>query len=320
MSAALRNPLVLGALAVLVAVAAAIGVAVVLSEDEPETVIVVPPQETAAPGRTATRTPVPLDGMRARALSTLTVRAGPGSGYISLGTVRRDAELQVVGRSEEENWLEISYPPGSRLLGWVIAEEVELEGSVTSLPVSAPESFVLPAVPTYPPGTFLDGEITPTPEPAPGPDLALGSAYVAGGELVVTIINQGTADAPAPIDVAVYDGDSSTLLRLARVGETLPAGTSVNLPTQYDLTGGPPRLLIRVDPADRVQEAAEDNNEVLFGVSSAPGSPSPTASAGSATATPLSNPRSSTETPTVPTRTPTSAPTPVPTSRTTPES
>jgi len=201
----------------------------------------------------------------------------------------------------------------------VIAEEVELEGSVASLPVSAPESLVLPAVPTYPPGAFPD-ETTPTPEPEEGPDLAIGSAYVAGGELVVTVINQGTADAPAPIDVAVYDGDSSTLLRLARLGQTLPAGTSVDLPTQYDFAGGPQRLLIRVDPANRVQESAEDNNEVLFGVSSVPGSPSPTASAGSATATPRSSTPASTATPAMPTRAPTRAPTPVPTSGTTPES
>lgn len=317
MPAALRNPLVLGALAVLLAVAAAIGVAVVLSEDKQETVVIVPPQETAAPGRTATRTPVPLEGIRARALSTLTIRAGPGNGYISLGTVRRDAELDVVGRSEGEGWLEISYPPGSRLMGWVIAEEVELEGSLASLPVSAPESLVLPAVPTYPPGAFLDDEATPTPEPAQGPDLALGGAYTAGGELVVTIINQGTADVPGPIDVAVYDSDSSTLLRLARVGQTLPAGTSIDLPTQYDVAGGPQRLLIRVDPANRVQETAEDNNEVLFGVSE---SPSPTASAGSVTATPPSVPPASTATPTMPARMPTREPTPVPTSATTPES
>jgi uncharacterized protein YraI len=318
--AALRNPLVLGALAILLAVAAAVAVAVVFSEGEPETVIVVPPEQTAAPGRMATRTPVPLEGTRARALSTLTVRAGPASGYISLGIVPRDADLEVVGRDEGESWLEIAYPPRSRLMGWVIAEGVELEGSLSSLPVAAPQSLVLPAVPTYPPGTFLDEETTPTPESAPGPDLTLGSAYVVQGELVITVTNQGTADAAAPIDVAVYDGDSSTLLRLARMGEPLPAGASVDLPTQYELAGGPQRLLIRVDPADRVQEAAEDNNEILFGVSGVPGTPSPTASAGSATATPRSSPPASTATPMMPTRTPTRpAATPVPTSGITPE-
>jgi hypothetical protein len=318
---ALRNPLVLGALAVLLAVAAAIGVTIVLSEGEQETVVVVPPQETAAPGRTPTRTPVPLEGMRARALSTLTVRAGPGTSYISLGTVPRDAELEVVGRNEGEDWLEISYPPRSRLRGWVAAEGADLEGTLASLPVEAPESLVLPSVPTYAPGTYVEGDSEPTPTPAAGPDLVVGGAYVEGAELIVTITNQGTADAAAPIDVAVYDGDSSTLLRLARLGQALPAGASVDLPTQYDPAGGPSRLLIRVDPANRVQEADEDNNEVLFGVSGVPGSPSPTAPAGSATATPQSSPPASTATATMPTRTPTRpAPTPVPTSETTPKS
>jgi len=144
----LRNPLVLGGLAIALAVAAAIVVAVLLSDNQGETVIVTPAGETSVVGGTPTRTPVPLEGMSARALSTLTVRAGPGTGYISLGIARRDAELEVVGKNEEETWLAISYPPRSRLLGWVAADGVELEGSLASLSVATPESLVLPAVPT----------------------------------------------------------------------------------------------------------------------------------------------------------------------------
>jgi len=314
----LRNPLVLGGLAIVLAVVAAIVVAVLFSEGEEETVIATPPAETSTPGSAPTRTPVLLEGMKARALSTLTVRAGPGSGYISLGIARRDAELEVVGKNGEETWLAISYPPRSRLTGWVAADGVELEGSLASLPVATPESLVLPAVPTYTGGVYVEEEpdLTPTPEASALPDLIISDARLSGGELVVTITNQGTADASAPIDVAVYSGDGSTLLRLARVGESLPAGASVDLATQYEPAGGPQRLLIRIDPANRVQEMSEDNNDVVFGVSGLPASPSPTAPHRSptATATPRLGYPVFTPTPTIPTRTPTKTPTkPVPT-------
>jgi hypothetical protein len=323
----LRNPLVLGGLAIVLAVAAAIVVAVVLSEGEKETVIVTPPLEMSTPGSTPTRTPVPLEGITGRALSTLTVRAGPGSGYISLGTAPRDAELEVVGKNEEESWLEIAYPPRSRLTGWVAADGVELEGSLASLPVATPESLVLPAVPTYPPGASVEGELelTPTPEAALLPDLIISDAYLLEGELVVTITNQGTADAAAPIDVGIYSGDGSTPLRLALVGEPLPAGASVDLHTRYQPAGGSQRLLVRVDSANRVQETNEDNNELVFGVSGPPVTPSPTAPRDSPTATatarfgyPVFTPTPTIPAPT-PTKTPTRpAPTPVPTAQSTP--
>ena len=323
----LRNPLVLGGLAIVLAVAAAVVIAVLFSEGEKETVIATAPGETSTPGSTPTRTPVPLEGMGARALSTLTVRAGPGTGYISLGIVRRGAELEVVGKNEEESWLEISYPPRSRLRGWVAADGVELEESLASLPVATPESLVLPAVPTYPPGVFVEPEsdLTPGLEASPLPDLILSDAYLLEGELVVTITNQGTAEAAAPIDVAIYSGDGSTPLRLALVGEPLPAGASVDLDTRYQPAGGPQRLLILVDPANRMQETNEDNNQVLFGVSGLPPSPSPTAPRHSltATATPKPGFPVATPTPTIPASTPTKAPTrpvptPVPTAQSTP--
>jgi CARDB len=326
----LRNPLVLGGLAIVLAVVAAIVVAVLFSDGEEETVIATPPAETSTPGRTPTRTSVPLEGMSARALSTLTVRAGPGTGYISLGIARRDAELEVVGKNEEESWLAISYPPRSQLVGWVTADSVELEGSLASLPVATPESLVMPAVPTYAGGVYVDEEpdLTPTPEASALPDLIISDARLSGGGLVVTITNQGTADAAAPIDVTVYSGDGSTPLRLARIGESLPAGASVDLATQYETAEGPQRLLIRVDPANRVQEMSEDNNDVVFGVSGLPASPSPTAPRRSptATATPRTVYPGFTRTPTVPASPPTETPTrpaptptPIPTAQATPE-
>ena len=321
----LRNPLVLGGLAIVLAVVAAIVVAVLLSDGGGETVTVTPSPQTSTPGSTATRTPVSLEGMTGRALSTLTVRAGPSTGYISLGIAARGAELEVVGKNEEESWLEISYPPRSQLMGWVAADGVDLEGSLASLPVATPESLVLPAVPTSPPGAFVEEEpdLTVTPESGSLPDLIVSNAHLSQGELIVTITNQGTADAAAPIDVAIYSGDGSTLLRLALLGEPLSAGTSTDLDTRYQPDEGVQRLLIRVDSANRVQESDEDNNGVVFGVSSLPASPSPTAPRQSPTATATPKPGFPVATPTITASTPANTPTrpastPVPTVQSTP--
>jgi hypothetical protein len=318
----LRNPFVLGGLAVALAAAAAVVFAVVMSDDEAKTAVVTPPPQTATLHGTPTPTAVPLEGTAGRALSILTVRAGPGSGYISLGIAPRDSELDVVGRNEEESWLAISYPPNSELMGWVEADGVELKGSLADLPVTAPEQLVLPAVPTYAPGAFAE-EDSGTPEAGPLPDLIVSNAYLLEGNLVVQITNQGTADAAAPIDVAIYNGDGSMLLRLAGIGESLPAGSSINLDTRYQPDGSQQRLLIRVDSSDRVQEADEDNNEALFGVSGVPASPSPTAPRRSPTptATPPFGLPSFTATPARAANTPTKTPTrPAPTSTPTAES
>jgi hypothetical protein len=312
----LRNPIVLGGRALVLAVVAGVVVVVLFSKGEEETVIVMPPTETIAPpdAPSPTRTPAPLDGTPAHALSVLTVRAGPSTDYISLGIVRRGAALDVVGKSDDEAWLEISYPPRSQLRGWVTADGVELEGRMASLPVATPESLVLPVVPTYEPSTYVDQQPGPTPtlEGSPAPDLVLSDAYLTEGELMVTVTNQGSMEAAPPIDVAIYGGGGSTLLRLARVRDALPAGASVDLATQYQPAGGPQRLLIRVDPADRVDEMNEGNNEILFGVSGLPpspqaGSPSPTA-----TLTPTWRLPRSTQTPTTGSDTSTSGPTAAP--------
>jgi hypothetical protein len=65
-------------------------------------------------------------------------------------------------------------------------------------------------------------------------------------------------------------------------------------------------LLIRVDPANRLEEMNEDNNEVLFGVSGPPLSPSPPAPVSSPTATELPGIGFPTFTPTPATPSPTS--------------
>src|SRR3990170_6205973 len=125
---ALRNPIVIGAAALVVAVSAGIAVAVAMGRGGTDSVAIVLP-------RAGNDTPTPgpggeVRGLRARATTTLTVHAGPGSSFISLGVARRGTELEVVAKSDSEQWLKIVYPPRSRLRGWVLLENVEFEGDL----------------------------------------------------------------------------------------------------------------------------------------------------------------------------------------------
>src|SRR3972149_3067446 len=119
-SQTLGNPFVLGAGALVIAIAAAVGVAVALGRGGTDTVTILPPEE--AGGTPTARATSQVRGLRAKATTTLTVRAGPGMGFISLGVVPRGTEREVVAKSDSEQWLELVYPPRSRLRGWVELE------------------------------------------------------------------------------------------------------------------------------------------------------------------------------------------------------
>jgi uncharacterized protein YraI len=98
---------------------------------------------------TPTRAPGTLSG---RVLQTVTLRNGPDSQFAIVGTIPRGALVAVVGRSEDAGWLQVRYPPGSALRGWVISTFLEVEGNVSLLAIAAagPEPTIeVPGEPTF---------------------------------------------------------------------------------------------------------------------------------------------------------------------------
>jgi uncharacterized protein YraI len=65
-------------------------------------------------------------------------RNGPGPTYSILGTIPRGATVAIVGRNEDESWLQVRYPPNSTLKGWVDAKLLEVSGDLTKLVVAGP--------------------------------------------------------------------------------------------------------------------------------------------------------------------------------------
>lgn len=111
----------------------------------------VPLSPTNTPRPTATST---QEGPSAEVQSELlNVRAGPGTGHPITGSSSRGDTLEVLGRTEDGSWLNVSLPDGKQ--GWVSASLVRLNALAGQVQVAV-------TIPTAP----------PTPTVAPTPTLA----------------------------------------------------------------------------------------------------------------------------------------------------
>lgn len=104
------------------------------------------------------------DGMFGVLRSTATIHNGPNGTYSILGTVPRNARVPVVGRNADDTWLQITYPPGSDLHGWVDATLIDVTGDIAGLEIAGPGAGPSIVVPT---SSFVDGA---TPPEFEGPD------------------------------------------------------------------------------------------------------------------------------------------------------
>lgn len=124
----------------------------------------------------ASPTALPGGGLVGEVRTTTTIRSGPGSSYDILGTVPRGALVSVVGRDEDQAWLQVSYPPGSELLGWVSIAFIEVSGDISQLVVAEagePPSIVIPtSIVTESPTELptVTEPLAPTETPSPEPE------------------------------------------------------------------------------------------------------------------------------------------------------
>ena len=122
----------------------------------------------------ASPTPQPRAAVQLRlplaASVVLRVRAGPGTGYDTVGMLQQGETASAIGRSEAGDWLLVEMPAVPGGLGWVSREFAAIEGEVESLPVST----ALISAPTLPPlaGFELPPEATSTPLPPGAPTLS----------------------------------------------------------------------------------------------------------------------------------------------------
>jgi len=135
------------------------------------------PTAEALPTRTLEPAPTPW----LEVLASLDVRPGPGLEYDPpFGTLSPGADLAIMGRSSDGNWLKICCIEGFTE-GWVLSspEYVSSTVSLDSLPtVPPPPAMPLPAsttpepveeTPTHTPSPFPTSTTAPTPSPMPSP-------------------------------------------------------------------------------------------------------------------------------------------------------
>ncbi len=237
------------------------------------------PSGTFSPTQTERR-----DGTTGTAKATVNVRSDPGNEFQALGVLRKGTEVEIVAKSEDEEWLQIVYPPRSNLRGWVLAESLDFDADLATLAIATPEQIPVPIAPTSsvstesPTTATPETTTTPTPSvtPLPGlPDLVISGTLISGGMLVVTVTNQGLGPlTQTAITVSVYDLAGSGVLGVGSSGTlTLDPGASIDVQTSYSISAEPAQLLLIADPEGTIPETDDTNNRLTLSISGGNSSP-----------------------------------------------
>ncbi|MGE5378675.1 MAG: hypothetical protein ACM3XO_26775 [Bacteroidota bacterium] len=114
-----------------------------------ETSTFVPPTETSTPLPSETATPSPLpvvESLKAKVTADLlSCRYGPGAEYLYLYALRAGANIQLIGRTDANNWVWVD----GKNKCWVNTKFLEIAGDWKSLPVVYPGIAKLPISPYY---------------------------------------------------------------------------------------------------------------------------------------------------------------------------
>lgn len=266
----LKNPLILGGLAVVGLLLIIAGVLSMITTGNGESGDNAQGSGSSSPTRPG-NTATPKPGSVPRTIRTTSVRSGPSPRNPVFGTIPSGAALEVTGRNADGSWLEIRYPPGSNLKGWVDSHDVDIPGDAMAFAVATPQSLPPPNIPTLPPGrlktpiayTPEPTEPASTPTPAGLPDLVIGiPVSFIGGSLVVTVINQGAGPAVGTIQVAIFDPARQALLGGAPAPVTvLPPGAQTDVFTGFTGAIGVSRVLITVNAGRLIAESSYSNNQ-----------------------------------------------------------
>jgi len=147
------------------------------------------PTNTDTPTATASPTPsIPV----AQAIRAISIRLGPASNYPVMGTLEANAQLPIVGISEDGNWYQVQLEDGT--FGWVTAATTQVETfgdlrvievalaptdtptftpTATDTPTSTPTETATPTptdTPTNTPTDTPTATLTATPRPIETPN------------------------------------------------------------------------------------------------------------------------------------------------------
>jgi hypothetical protein len=189
--------------------------------------------------------------------------------------------VQIDGRTSDNGWYRIIFPPNSELHGWVEAESLDITGDPLTLAIATAEPPIQVELPTEPAARFTpqieetpEDAATATPTPVGLPDLVVGTTpVISNGQLFITVINQGSGPMTGDLVVAIFNPDGTALLGGATLpGFTLEPGLSVDVGTGFVITQDVTLLLV-VDPNGEIEEVDNTNNQIVISI--ATGNPPP---------------------------------------------
>jgi uncharacterized protein YraI len=103
------------------------------------------PSPTAEPTGTPTAIPF-IDSLDAVVTADfLSCRYGPGAEYLYLYGLKKGANIQIIGRTDGNNWVMVK----GKNLCWLNAKHIEINGDPQTLKVTYPDEYKLPVSPYY---------------------------------------------------------------------------------------------------------------------------------------------------------------------------
>ena len=105
------------------------------------------------PTRTPTATAIPfVESLKATVTADLlSCRYGPGSEYLYLFAFKKGANINLIGRTDGNNWVMVENDRKC----WIHTKFVDIEGDPQTLKVVYPDGYKLPVSPYYGPTTVL---------------------------------------------------------------------------------------------------------------------------------------------------------------------
>lgn len=108
---------------------------IIIFPESPDKPLALPPLLPPSTGAPLPLNPPGADAMLGTANQLLNVRVGPGTGYLSLGTIPGGTALSMTGRLEDNSWFQIEYPSGLDGRAWVAGNLVKLDVGAKLLPI-----------------------------------------------------------------------------------------------------------------------------------------------------------------------------------------
>jgi uncharacterized protein YraI len=162
--APLHNRLIIGGIAVLILLALTSVVLLVFSSGNSD----LQSGTSVAIAENDDTTPTPSLALTAITLATTTMRNGPGTNFAPVATIRGGTRVPIIGRNADDTWLQVVYPPGSAIQGWINALFLNVNGDLVDVVIAGPgdrPSIVVPtSLPTF---TFEEPIGTPVPPDVP---------------------------------------------------------------------------------------------------------------------------------------------------------